>query len=489
MEISFDRTAQGPAQRATTAAPANGLSGGSLPTDQAKDTWSGSATPQNTAPRTMKNISTASASEALFKGEEQAVKVPSEVMWSFQAPAASNAPPVTGPPGNVYVRAGSDFLYAVDTKGAVLWSTKVEDTFGREPAIDSKGNVYFSDSSFGTMKIASHDPQGGKRWEYTQQVTGTGSKTEEDDRILLDAPSNTMILCLKNRLFGLDMSSGACNWTFSLSDYEYGEVGHLRQGPGGSYYLASNVDHQIHILDPKTGKETGKFKGTQDPHSYLGMAVGQDGTVFTTEELGDWNKRAVRAQKPDGSTLWQSRSAEYVRDPLVGPDGTVYIQRKEGREKYCLDALEPATGELKWYRPMPGGNCDDPLLMADGSLLIKADEPADPATKRPWKKGWHRAMEEDPVSKIYCLSPGGTVKWTLEPGLWLHSKLTLDESKGILYGSDNTGGCLGINISKLDETVMKIREQSVPDDGSPLKIVLEEDCVDIGGIRLPVGRG
>ncbi|MGV8124905.1 MAG: PQQ-binding-like beta-propeller repeat protein [Candidatus Xenobiia bacterium LiM19] len=491
MEIGFDRIPQSPVQRTDSTAQGNIPSKDLSPGIQTSDTWSGSGTAQSAVPQTPqsgKSISTGSAAEVLFNEKQAEMIVPSEVMWSFQAPASTHAPPVTGPPENVYARAGEDHLYALDTKGNELWKVKVEDTFGREPAVDDKGNIYFSDTSYRGLKIASYSPKGEKRWEYNQEVSGTGSKTEEDDQIFLDGPSNTMMLVLKNRIYGVDMDSGACNWTFSLSDYEYGEIGYLKKGPDGTYYLASNQDSQIHILDPKTGKETGRFKGTSDPHSYLGMAIGQNGNIFTTESLGEWDKRAIRAEKPDGTSLWESKKGDYVRSPIVGADGTVYAQRKESREKYNLEAFDPATGELKWYRPMPGRNCDDPIVMSDGSLLIKADEPDDSSKKRPWKKGWHRAMGEDPVSRIHCYSPDGLVKWTLEPGVWLHTKLTIDEKNGILYAGDNTGGCLGINISRLDEAAMKVKEQAVP-DGSPLKIVLEEDYVDVGGIRLPVARG
>jgi len=488
MEIRSDNISAGQLQKMDRAAQAGAMPGDSPAPAPAGDTWFGSGAPPVETKQVMQSISANSAAEALFSEKQAEMVVPSEVMWSFQAPAAGQSPPVTGPPDNVYFRAGSDNLYALDTKGNELWKVKVEDTFGRPPAVDDKGNIYYSDSHFGKLTIASYNPKGEKRWEHVRDVSGTGSKTEEDDQIFLDHQSNTMMLVLKNRIYGMDMSSGSCNWVFSLSDYEYGEVGYLEKGPDGKYYLASNQDGQIHVLDPKTGKETGKFKATSDPHSFMGMAIGQDGTIFTTESLGDWDKRAIRAEKPGGAQLWESKKGEYVRSPVIGADGTVYMQRKESREKYCLEAFDPATGELKWYRPMPARNCDDPIPLSDGSLLIKAEGTADPSMNRPWKKGWHRAMGEDPVSKIHCYGKDGLVKWTLEPGVWLHTKMTIDEKNGILYASDNTGGCLGINIKKLDEAATKAREQAVP-DGNPLRIVLEEDYVDVGGVKLPVSRG
>lgn len=426
------------------------------------------------------------AAKSILQEHQAGPEVPPEIIWSFQAPAPCNHPPVRGPEGNIYVRASDESVFALDEKGNSLWQVKSEMTFGNPPSVDKDGNIYFIDK-YGIIDgitFLSYDSKGEKRWEFRQKVDGGLGSFSPDGAPLtvVDESANSLVARFQNILYSFDLQSGKPNWTFMLDKYPYSGIGLFEKGPDGKYYVASDRDRAIHCIDPQSGREEKKIK-SQNGGSFLGMAPGRDGAIYTVLHEWDSDKQGIAAQSPDGKALWFTKG-EFVGTPIAGPD-TIFVQKKERKGQYTIAGIDAATGAIKWSGPLPPAGEIEPILTPEGNLLVKVDVNETAKKTTAGKRKWSRAFAEDPVSKIYCIRPDGIVKWVMQPGFWIYTGLSLDEKNGVLYCADNGGGCMGLNLKKIDELVEKSL-QLQDNSEKPVEIEIEDGFVNIGGTRLPI---
>lgn len=273
------------------------------------------------------------------------MNLPAEVLWSFQAPSTCDHPPVRDPEGNIYVRAQEESVFALDEKGNTLWNVKNNMSFGDPPNVDKNGNVYYIDS-YGIIEgitFKSLTPQGEKRWEYSQKISG-GFESYTDQgrpRTITDDSTSSVLGRFQNTLYNIDLDSGKLNWTPQM--------------------------------------------------------------------------KGIRAAGTDGKELWFTQG-EFTGSPLPGPDNTLYVKKKEGKERYTICALDSTTGAFKWTSPVPAAQDLQTLVDPDGNLIVKMDVPGKPVKTTAGKKRWSRSLTEDPISKICCIQPDGRAKWIMEPG-------------------------------------------------------------------------
>lgn len=432
----------------------------------------------------------AAAAKALFAKPGEGPGIPPEVVWSFQAPSTCEHPPLPGPEGNIYVRASETAVFALDSKGNTLWTGESTTSFGDRPSVDDRGNIYYIDK-YGIIdgiRFMSYDSKGEKRWEVKQKIDGgMGSYSEEGAPLTtVDEANNALIARFQNRIYSMDLDTGKPNWSYSLFDYAYDGIGRIEKGPEGSYYISCNHDRAIHVLDPATGKEVRKIPALARESSYLGLAVGDDGAMYCTEFGWDAGQKGLRAMDRDGNELWFAKGG-FEGKPLLGPDNLVYLKRKDGKGNYSMCALDASTGKQKWGRSFTSVEGCDPMVTPDGSLIVKVDAPGKATKATAGAKKWSRAMGEDPVSRIFCIDSAGRDKWIMEPGFWVYTSLSLDEKNNLLYASDNGGGCIAINLDRINEAVEE-RRKAAPAQTEAVRIEIREDYVDVDGIRLPVRR-
>jgi hypothetical protein len=113
---------------------------------------------------------------------------------------------------------------------------------------------------------------------------------------------------------------------------------------------AVGVDGTIYTIDVYgrlyAVSSTGALRWIARAAGSKGVAVGQDGTVYTGDE--NW----IKAFAPDGTLKWtfvQSPRAFILLDVAVGPDGNVYAVATEGLGVFSLTP----TGSLRWATPEP----------------------------------------------------------------------------------------------------------------------------------------
>ena len=171
---------------------------------------------------------------------------------------------------------------------------------------------------------------------------------------------------------------------------------------------------------------------------YSCPAIGDDGTIYcgTGMYLGppynEWRPGTFYAFSPDGVLKWSKYMGNALFSPVIGGDGTIYIQDHRNN----VYALTPA-GALKWtyndydfefHRDMGQRN---PAIGADGTVYIGMDGlyAVNPLTG---KRIWHVAHAQYPTreciaspvigkdgiiyvvigeDQLYAINPNGSRRW------------------------------------------------------------------------------
>jgi outer membrane protein assembly factor BamB len=164
---------------------------------------------------------------------------------------------------------------------------------------------------------------------------------------------------------------------------------------------------------------------------YCIPAVARDGTVYVTTGILWFSEYgSVYAVSPDGRILWSFDLEKNAYSPVVGPDGTVYVQDFMN----TIYALSP-SGSLKWnYRDYDNDLIHydmgqrNPAIGADGTVYIVADGlyAVDPSNgKRLWRfNPYNKWCRQSPVigadgtiyltihqDQFFAVNPDGTLKW------------------------------------------------------------------------------
>ncbi len=174
-----------------------------------------------------------------------------------------------------------------------------------------------------------------------------------------------------------------------------------------------------------------KFDTTSSVY-YSCPAVGDDGTVYFGTGMSSMMPGTLYALTSSGAIKWSYNAGAALYSPVIGPDGTVYVQ--DARD--VVYALSPA-GALKWYyndyqsfyfRDVGQRN---PAIGADGTIYVASDGlyALDPATGH---RLWHfihpryssRDCRASPVigqdgtiyvvigeDMLFAVSPAGSMRW------------------------------------------------------------------------------
>ncbi|MFW6182004.1 MAG: PQQ-binding-like beta-propeller repeat protein, partial [Spirochaetota bacterium] len=229
------------------------------------------------------------------------------------------------------------------------------------PTVGSDGTVYVNvtDVAFGSLHgVWAFDPDSTDNWTVSS-AGDTGYAWWNST----DVAANE----LGNSSPALDESRGV-----------------LYVGRGADETGAGN-HHYLYALSTATGALEWKF--STDPLTiYASPAVGSDGTVYagtTSKPLSSPDQAGVfYAINPDGSELWRydtSPDVEGARDiytgAAVGDDGTVYFTN-ENRYLYALDGSTGAVVRKYDLKNLVGGTAEgavvhsSPALGPDGTIYV-----------------------------------------------------------------------------------------------------------------------
>jgi outer membrane protein assembly factor BamB len=250
-------------------------------------------------------------------------------------------------------------------------------------------------------------------------------------------PTKTLIVTLSEGVDGFP-SAGTSSYDSALS-VNYG------------YQLKEGFSDLVVTLDGATVSASGSF--TMDANHTLNAtcfkrvlwkyiidsavyyscpAIGDDGTVYFGTGMFTWKPGTLFAMTPDGVVKWSSYIGNALYSPVIGNDGTVYVQDF----KYIVYAYDPAGG-LKWtfnaltfFYPYDVGQ-RNPAIGGDGTIYIGADGlyAVDPQTgQKIWHfahpQSWSRECLASPVvgqdgtiyvtigeDMLFAVTPNGQQKW------------------------------------------------------------------------------
>jgi len=231
--------------------------------------------------------------------------------------------PVVGADGSIY-EVGYDWqsdvtqLFAFNpTNGSQKWtsSPKIPNGFPSTPIIGSDGTIYYgAENYFIAINPNSAITNGiiGCKWAYCDMTTNSDGLTDD---------------------------SFSCNPVIGPAGTIYAEVGDGYSWNGGT--------NKLFAINPATGIpkwiiNLGNQSSYNELYWKLGcLAVASDGEIYLADGNG-----MIYSFSPDGTTNWTCQTdvitgGEALCSPLIGPDGTIYVETDSKMEQHLMFLLLP----------------------------------------------------------------------------------------------------------------------------------------------------
>jgi outer membrane protein assembly factor BamB len=218
--------------------------------------------------------------------------------------------PVAGPPaidsgGRLYV--GGTGVKGLDIGGADLvgFTWEVGTSFVYAPVLDESGTLYAATTYGGRM--------------YALRTSGEVVWVNKHDvaRPALDGKGR-MYLGKGGRLSAIATSDGATQWEKDVD----GQIArNLVLGPDGTIYVVSEAG-LIQAYDDRGGR---KWSFALGGRSSSEPYVDASGVLYISEDTG-----TLRALDREGKERWTATLPGPAGMPVPGPDGTVYVECKNG---------------------------------------------------------------------------------------------------------------------------------------------------------------
>ncbi|HKS37484.1 MAG TPA: PQQ-binding-like beta-propeller repeat protein, partial [Verrucomicrobiae bacterium] len=172
-----------------------------------------------------------------------------------------------------------------------------------------------------------------------------------------------MLACLVVNAASVAAAPGEKRWELPLGACIYGAPALATNGD----LLVTTCEGRLYAVTP-SGTVRWSFQTSQ---SGLGTpTVADDGTIY-------FGSDKLYALNPDGSKRWEFAYSDpytgytyYLTDPLVGPDGAIYVARYAGNGEQRLFAVSP-DGSLRWI--LKERFSAPPVIAEDGTLYLPED--------------------------------------------------------------------------------------------------------------------
>lgn len=350
--------------------------------------------------------------------------------WHFRMDthSYSNETPIA-PDGTIFVRDKRD-LIALNPDGKVKYRFPIEDDGHQVRYMENDGTAYV-ESNRGIFAV---NPDGTEKWHIP------GNNVErfptDPDRIytLHDKwsthPSGVNIF--QNSIIARDPETGEKLW-----ERMFGES----QNP-------EEVKQRSMFILPGNEK---LFSGAQ--------IFGADrGKIFVKE-----SKKIHCLDASTGKTIWNKEFEKTPAIKLIGDDGTLYVYGKNG-----LEALNPDSGDLKWEaKSVSSGINNIPAVITDKGLLVIVDG-----------KTLQGISLKDGLAQFKRNMDGGIRDLMPSPDL-----------KSMVIEQSDAANFHRVDIRTAAEMAKAMKEESPGKSQDPGKITVENNYVEIGGVRIPRRKG
>ena len=244
--------------------------------------------------------------------------------------------PAIGADGTIYARSQAGDLTAISPQGEYVWQNFLGVDLTPTVDVGHDGTIYTAN---GSPTIFAVNPDGTVKWSWTDPLSNQG---------IIAGPNvgpDGNVYAVTHRpgtgVVSLD-PQGNVRWTaFSGADNPYWPIG--QKGQEIVFSDTQLFFCQFGNFDSFTfdGDHVFRFfTVTQNSDDSPQPAVGPNGDSYVEE----WS--LLHSLDPGGSLNWTAFSppGSYLRDPDVGPDGTIYVMRNVFN---TFHALNP-DGSTKW---------------------------------------------------------------------------------------------------------------------------------------------
>jgi len=261
----------------------------------------------------------------------------------------------------MYLGTGRRFTYAVDSgDGHIVWKHEFPGAVGNPPAV-AGGLLYLAGA---TTLDAADAATGAPRWSVPIPGPYAGGYPVVTDGVVIVNRHD-------GSLVAVDAATGAPRWTKSphqgmgvVGSYP---IGDLLADNGVVYFRGGDGDDHVYALAAATGNPL----WTVDQHCRGVLAPVSDGArIFLNCWIGNTGRLGVHAlDARTGATLW---THEISGAPILD-HGVVFAANHvlgATTDVGRVDAMDAATGAVRWSVSTPGIRTPDVGAAADGAVYI-----------------------------------------------------------------------------------------------------------------------
>jgi hypothetical protein len=261
--------------------------------------------------------------------------------------------PALGTDGTIYAKSSAGDLVALSPQGELKWLHKIGGSWTPTIDIGPDDTIYTAD---GWPNIHAINPDGSTKWIYGDVVGQTmisGPNVGPDGNVygVAHAPGTGV--------FSLS-PQGDLRWSFEAPEYTpIGQQGQEIVFSDSQLFFCQNGNFDSFDFDGN--KIFGNSTLTQYDDGSPQTAVGPNGDSYVEE----WGR--LKSYDPDGNLNWIAFDVggSYLRDPDVGPDGTIYVMRNVFNTFWALNP----DGSEKWSLSEPD-TLLNPVIDPTGQTIV-----------------------------------------------------------------------------------------------------------------------
>ncbi|PIS42205.1 MAG: hypothetical protein COT24_04785 [Candidatus Kerfeldbacteria bacterium CG08_land_8_20_14_0_20_40_16] len=303
--------------------------------------------------------------------------------WSVPLSLSPTSASVIGARGIIYIGSLDNNLYAIDPRGAILWSFVTNGPIISSSAVDSEGNIYVGSSDHFLYAVQSN---GTLLWNYDLGTSTNSSPTiilgnQSPDTIYTASQNGTLyafsadgfLLWSTDPLqYGIDFSSPAIT---SQQLIAIGSLGNPVAWSSGKLHL-HNPDGTFHC-----SYDTGFYQGNGIRSSV--SITESDNILFGTKDNLGWGPGVFYVVDQDCNLICHTSDLNHHQSsPAIANNQTIYLGTNQG-----LLALNE-TCQILWTAPTESISISSPAIDRNGTILVGSDS-----------------------GYLFALYPNGTIKW------------------------------------------------------------------------------